>query len=69
MDTNTLNYKISLSVMIVTWIKQYLSNKVLFMKKLSNTQAELKKSVAYKKPPSCSKKFIETLSILFIISN
>ena len=69
MDTNTLNYKISLSVMIVTWIKQYLSNKVLFMKKLSNTQAELKKSVAYKKRPSCSKKFIETLSILLIISN
>ena len=36
--------------MMVKCIKQYLSNiEAQFMKKLSNTDAELKKSVAYKK--------------------
>ena len=36
--------------MILTCIKQYLSNfEVQFMKNLSNTKPELKKRVAYKK--------------------
>ena len=38
-------YKMCLSIMMVICIKQHLSN----MKNLSNTEAELEKSVAYKK--------------------
>ena len=41
---------------MVICIKQHLSNfEVQFMKKLSNTEAQLKKSVAYKKSVYCSK--------------
>ena len=40
------------SIMMVICIKQHLSNIWnQFMKKLSNTQAELEKSVAYKRKP------------------
>ena len=35
--------------MMIICMKQYLSNNFLFMKKLSNTEAELKKRVVYKK--------------------
>ena len=49
-------YKMCLCIMMVICIKQHLSNfEVQFMKKLSNTEAQLKKSVAYKKSVYCSK--------------
>ena len=44
-------YKKCLTMMMLIYIKQHQSNifQVQFKKKLSNTEAELKKSVAYKK--------------------
>ena len=49
MDPHKLKIK-CLSIMIVICIKQRLTTfEAQFMKKLSNTEAELKKSVAYKK--------------------
>ena len=43
-------YKRSLSIMMVTCIKQQLTTfEAQLMKKLSNIEAELKKSVTYKK--------------------
>ena len=43
-------YKMCCSIMMVICIKQYLSLfEAQFIKKLSNTEAEFKKSVAYKK--------------------
>ena len=43
-------YKVCLSIMTVICIKQHLATfAAQFMKKLSSTEAELKKSVAYKK--------------------
>ena len=45
-----IKYKMSLRIMIVICIKQHLSNTWSSVhEKLSNTEAELKKSVAYKK--------------------
>ena len=43
-------YKMSLSIMMAMCIKQHLNNSLdQLMKKLSNTEAELKNIVAYKK--------------------
>ena len=43
-------YKVSLSIMMVICIKQHVSNTYISIhEKFSNTEAELKKSVAYKK--------------------
>ena len=42
-------HKTDLSIIIVLRIEQHLSHISQFIKKLSNTEAELKKSVAYQK--------------------
>ena len=51
MDTNILNIKSRyLSMMVLICIKKHLSKfEAQFIKKLSNTEAEVKKNVAYKK--------------------
>ena len=42
-------YKKCLTMMMLTYIKKQATFEVQFMKKLSNTGAELKRSIAYKK--------------------
>ena len=54
-------YKMCLSIMIATCIKQHLSNIWSSIhEKVDNTEAELKKSVTYKKSIYFCKKFAES---------
>ena len=56
-------YQMWLSIMIVLCTKQHHSNfEAQFMKMLSNTKAELKKSVAYKKSVYNNNKIIKSFS-------
>ena len=60
-DTIIVNMK-SVSMMMPICIKQHLSDtEAQFMKKLSNTEAELKKSVTHKKTMQSTLKFVNNV--------